>query len=122
MSSKVKFKSGDRIVFYNLQTIPRKDGKISWVDDRPLCVFGYKKVHGTVQQTHYTNDRLWVKPDDRPYEMTLKDVSRIVDFETEENKLESDYVYLQDLKKGDRLYFGGGCIPSLRDGSSTEKE
>ncbi len=122
MSSKVKFKSGDRIVFYNLQTIPRKDGRISWVDDLPLCIFGYKKVHATVDQTHWNNERLWVTPDDRPYKMTIKDISKICKFETEELKLESDYVYLQDLKKGHPLYFGGGCIPSLRDGSSTEKE
>ena len=110
--SKKKFKSGDRIIFYNLQPIPRKDGKLSWVDNKPLPIFGYKKVHATVDQTHWTNERLWITPDDRPYKMTIKNVSKTVEFETDKH-LDSDYVYLQDLKKGHPLYFGGGCIPNL---------
>jgi len=118
--SKAKFKSGDRIIFYNLQPIPRRDGRLSWVDDRPLAIYGYKKVHATVDQSHWSNDRLWVTPDDRPYKMTLKNLSKIVELESNDSNPDVDYVYLQDLKKGDKLYFGGGCIPGLKDGSPKE--
>ena len=121
MSKKKKYDTGDRIVFYNLQPIPRRDGKLSWIDDRPLSIFGYKKVHATVDQSHWSNDRLWVTPDDRPYKMTLKDLDKHVDLESNDTNPGVDYIYLQDIKKGDLLYFGGGCIPSLRDGSDKEK-
>ena len=117
-----KFESGDRIVFYNLQPIPRKDGKLCWVDDRPLCIYGYKKVHATVRSHSAHNDRLWITPDDRPYEMTLKNLAKCgIAFE-EEAEGSAPYIYLQDIDKGHPLYFGGGCIPSLADKTTVVEE
>ena len=62
---KNKFANGDRISFYHLQPIPRKDMKTSWIDDRPLSIYGWKRITGEVRQSHASHNRLWVKCDDR---------------------------------------------------------
>ena len=107
--TKAKFESGDRIVFYNLQPIPRKDGKLSWIDDRPLSIFGWKRISGEVRAAHNSHDRLWVSCDDRPYMMTIDSVQSQVVYE-EEAEGSEPYIYLQDIEKGHPLYFGAGCI------------
>ena len=111
---KANFNYGDRIVFYNLQPIPRKDGKLSWIDDRPLTIFGYKKVNATVEGVHNSHNRLWVRCDDRPYHMTIDSIKTAVVFE-EEAEDSDPYIYLQDIEEGHPLYFGGGCIPNLKE-------
>jgi len=105
----MKFNSGDRIVFYNLQPIPRKDMKTSWIDDRPLSIFGWKRVSGEVRASHNSHDRLWVRCDDRAYMMTIDSNQSQVVFEEEAEDSEP-YIYLEDVDKGHPLYFGGGCI------------
>ena len=117
--TKANFNNGDRIVFYNLQPIPRKDGKLSWIDDRPLTIYGYKKVHAEIRMTHNSHNRLWIRPDDRAYHMTIDSTKTGVVFE-EEAEGSEPYIYLQDIDKGHPLYFGGGCIPSLRENTSNE--
>ena len=105
----MKFNSGDRIVFYNLQPIPRKDMKTSWIDDRPLSIFGWKRVSGEVRASHNSHDRLWVRCDDRAYMMTIDSNQSQVVFEEEAEDSEP-YIYLEDVDKGHPLYFGGGWI------------
>ena len=48
--TKANFTNGDRISFYHLQPIPRKDMKTSWIDDRPLSIYGWKRITGEVRQ------------------------------------------------------------------------
>ena len=104
---KNKFANGDRISFYHLQPIPRKDMKTSWIDDRPLSIYGWKRITGEVRQSHASHNRLWVKCDDRAYIMTITQDNVV--FEEEAEGSES-LIYLEDVDKGHPLYFGGGCI------------
>jgi len=108
--TKANFKSGDRVVFYHLQPIPRKDKKLSWIDDRPLSIYGFKRVSATIRQSHPSHNLLWVKPDDRAYIMTIKDHNAVYE---EEAEAAEDYIYLEDVDKDHPLYFGGGCIRDL---------
>tara|TARA_B100000780_G_C21122505_1_gene454845 strand:- start:3747 stop:4094 length:348 start_codon:yes stop_codon:yes gene_type:complete len=105
--TKANFTNGDRISFYHLQPIPRKDNKLSWIDDRPLSIYGWKRITGEVQQSHNSHNRLWVSCDDRAYTMTI--LNENVVFEEEAEGAER-YIYLDDVEKGHPLYFGGGCI------------
>ena len=105
--TKPNFTNGDRISFYHLQPIPRKDMKTSWIDDRPLSIYGWKRITGEVRQSHASHNRLWVKCDDRAYIMTVKDHSVVYEEESEGSE---EYIYLADIEKGHPLYFGGGCI------------
>ena len=93
--TKANFTNGDRISFYHLQPIPRKDMKTSWIDNRPLSIYGWKRITGEVRQSHASHNRLWVKDN--------------VVFEEEAEGSEM-YIYLEDVDKGHPLYFGGGCI------------
>jgi|TARA_R110000796_G_scaffold100691_2_gene209374 hypothetical protein len=108
--TKANFKSGDRVVFYHLQPIPRKDMKLSWIDNRPLSIYGFKRVAATIRQSHPSHNLLWVKPDDRAYIMTVKDHSVVYEEESEGSE---EYIYLADIEKGHPLYFGGGCLLEL---------
>jgi len=105
--TKANFETGDRIVFYNLQPIPRKDMKTSWIDGRPLSIYGWKRVSGEVQQYHNSHNRLWIKCDDRAYTLTITSDNVVHEEEAEGSE---PYLYLEDIDKGHPLYFGGGCI------------
>ena len=87
--TKANFTNGDRISFYHLQPIPRKD------------------ITGEVRQSHASHNRLWVKCDDRAYIMTITQDNVVFEEEAEGSEM---YIYLEDVDKGHPLYFGGGCI------------
>jgi len=98
-----KLESGTKVPMYVLQPIPRKDRKETKFGK--LVIYGWKKTMGLVMQEN--NDKVWLKPDDRPYSMTLKRKHCGFDVPSDSD----GYIYVQDLEKGHPLYLEAG----LRD-------
>jgi len=98
-----KLRHGTKVPMYVLQPIPRKDRKEGF--NGPLVIYGWKKTLGLVMQEN--NDKVWLKPDDRPYTMTLK--KKHVGFDVDSDS--DGYIYLEDLEKGHPLWL----LPGLKD-------
>ena len=105
-----KLESGTKVPMYVLQPIPRKDRKETKFGK--LVIYGWKKTMGLVMQEN--NDKVWLKPDDRPYSMTLKRKHCGFDVPSDSD----GYIYLQDLEKGHPLFLEAG----LKDPDEIEKK
>ena len=105
-----KLESGTKVPMYVLQPIPRKDRKETRFGK--VVIYGWKKTMGLVLSEN--KGKVWLKPDDRPYQMTLQ--KKHVGFDVPSDS--DGYIYLQDLEKGHPLYLEAG----LKDPEEVEKK
>jgi len=103
-------KPGDHTHVWMFQPIPRKDGKVSWVDNRPLSIYGWKKVPAIFKYKYSYMDipKVQLKPLDRTVG-TIPVNGAYVGLEIECFE-DTPYVYTQDIEKGHPLYVGGGVL------------
>jgi hypothetical protein len=101
---------GDHTHVWMFQPIPRKDGKKSWVDNQPLSIYGWKKVHSIFEYTYnfMGTPKVNLRPLDRTVGSTPVNGAYVgLDIETFEG---TNYLYLEDIEKGHPLYVGGGVL------------
>jgi hypothetical protein len=67
-----KYRNGERITWMQKnQLIPRPDGKLSWVDNRPLCIMRTIELSGEVKHQNCVGYDVMV--DGRGYTMCVKE-------------------------------------------------